>query len=322
MSLDERKLELEVEKLRLDTDSVGRFASRIWPMIATMLTIVLSGIAVGVSMMAQRNQHIFEQEQRHRESLTEALKLATDASGQADRRIAGIWQLNNFWASRDDRQVLASVLAAELGLDDKYRFARCAAAEAIGRAMSTVAAEDRPLLAKLLFGSSRGDIGLVVQEHYLLLHSGAPTAATNDCQTALDATREAIRKNWYYLREVNLQGMDLSRTQFYSADLAGSLLMYSTLDKANFRCANLSQASFDWSNWPDARADFTLANVRDAVPRDFRSFAKEHGAIEMSDSEWTTWKKNGFRLSRHNGVLIPNMDASSVENGNYCLGTN
>jgi hypothetical protein len=152
-ALHEQKLELDIKKTASDIDALGRFANKVWPIIATLLTFSLSSIAVWISISTQQKQFAAEQKQKHLESLNDALKLATDSSAEVDRRIAGIWQLRRSWEVTDDFEVAASTLTAELGLvGDKNRFARCAAAEVIGTAMSSVTQKERPILARILFG--------------------------------------------------------------------------------------------------------------------------------------------------------------------------
>lgn len=163
--LEKRKLTLEIKKLASETDAVGKFASRVWPMLASLLTLSVSAVAVLISISTQEKQRLFEERQKHSEHLTEVLKLATDSSGEVDRRIAGIWQLSTAWKNPDDFATAASVLTAELGLPDKDRFARCAAAEALGSAMSTVDPGHRASLARLLFGDAEGNLGLVTHQN-------------------------------------------------------------------------------------------------------------------------------------------------------------
>ena len=154
-SLSDQKLLLEIKQLQLSTDSLGQFASRLWPIFATFLTGTLSLIAVAVSLWTQSKQVSIEGHQNHLEALDRALQLATDNSTQVDRRIAGIWQLRDSWDNPDDFEVAASVLSAELGLvDDRYRYARSAAAEVIGTAWPRTDPCDRNHLASPLFGTS------------------------------------------------------------------------------------------------------------------------------------------------------------------------
>ena len=172
--LENDKLKLEIQKLRGETNRVGRFASRVWPIVATAITLLVSVIAIVVSIGTQTRQLNFDAQKKHDETLMEAVKLATDGSAGADRRVAGIWQLNQFWANSADAPFISSVLAAELAVhvNDDDRFVRCAAAEVLGHAMQDIPARDRPRIAQLLFGSKDGQIGLVMQQHRLIQSLG------------------------------------------------------------------------------------------------------------------------------------------------------
>lgn len=255
-----------------------------------------------------------------KQSLAKAIELATDPQGKPDRRIAGIWQLSDFWTTRDDEVLIANVLAAELTLSDDYRLARCAAADVIGNAYGADAIEghpDQPHAARvsgILYGNRSGDVGLVIRQHLLLRatqfgptdRSGYSTRpdpkASNSCVTALDATREAIRGNWGYLRNINLNGTDLSRIQLYEADLANASFQHAYLRNANFRCANLSGTDFTNANWEGA--DFHFADVTGAFPSKFVAYAKNNGAfVDMADDQWLKWREKGFLVSNHAFVL-------------------
>jgi len=319
--LENKKASLEIKKLENEVGPLGIFASHFWPMIATGLTILISVIAVVVSLMTQHEQVI----EKHKEGLSKAVELATDPNGKADRRIAAIWELNRFWDIHSDRvtdeQVLvANVLAAELTLGDDYRFARCAAAEVIGNAEGPRARKGdeqeafAKTLSEVLYGKSSGEIGLIVRQH-LLLRSAQPGPwnsfgypinpdpnASNRCMTSLDATREAIRNNWGYLRAINLNQTDLSRIQLYEADLAGASLRSAYLGHANFRCANLSNADLTGANWDNA--DLHFAAVTNAKPQDFVDYAINHGAYkDLTDDQWLQWRLNTFLVKQQKPIL-------------------
>lgn len=318
--LEVKKTELEIKKLRGETGVLGTFSAHVWPMIATALTLMISVIALSVSLHTQNLQLTFQREQmareeaqKHKEALSKAVELATDPAAKPDRRIAGIWQLNDFWGNEDDQVVVANVLAAELVLGDEYRFARCAAAEVIGNAEGREAhkgghdEESAIRMTNLLYGDRRFGPGLVVRQHLLLRSAqGGSTKpdprASNRCLTALDATREAIRNNWGYLRDVELSGTDLSWIRLRGADLAGASLANAYLGNANFRCANLSNADLTGAEW--RTADFQFAVVNDAKPKEFVAYAVTNGAFDrMTDQEWLTWRDNSFFVSDRRAVL-------------------
>jgi hypothetical protein len=177
-------------------------------------------------------------------------------------------------------------------------------------------------MSKILYGDRSGAIGLVIRQHLLLRsaqlashdssgYSSEPDPrASNSCVTALDATREAIRSNWGYLREVNLNGTDLSRIQLYEADLAGASVRSAYLRNANFRCANLSGADLTSAKWQDA--DFHFAVVRGATPKEFVEYAIKHGAYnDMTDEQWLRWRDNEFLVKEKTPIL-------DAKNGSQC----
>lgn len=315
-----QKTQLEIKKLRGETGVLGTFSAHVWPMIATALTLVISIIALSLSLHAQSLQVAFQREQmareaaqKHKDALSKAVELATDPTAKPDRRIAGIWQLNDFWGNEDDQVVVANVLAAELVLGDEYRFARCAAAEVIGNAEGREAHkgghEEKSAIrmTNLLYGDRRFGPGLVIRQH-LLLRSAQDSSskpdprASNRCLTALDATREAIRNNWGYLRDVELSGTDLSWIQLREADLAGANLVNAYLGNANFRCANLSNADLSGAEWRTADFQFTVVNG--AKPPEFVAYAVTNGAFDqMTDEDWLTWRNNSFLVAEGRAVL-------------------
>ena len=230
--------------------------------------------------------------------------------------------MNGFWKAGNDDEIVASVLSAELTLGDERRFARCAAAEVIGNAITTADYVDSSgdheraqARVHLLYGSRSGDIGLVVQQHLMLRQvlgtengrlmrplKNDPHASTS-CTTALDATREAIRKNWEYLRDANLNSTDLSQIRLYKADLARASLRATTMPGANFRCSNLFQVDLTGADWTEGH--FRFANVTEAKPPDFVKFARAQGAFDsMDDATWLEWRKSGFPLDGSGGYML------------------
>jgi hypothetical protein len=325
---EQQKLSLEIQQLKDQLSPLGKVLSYIWPILSSILTVGVSFLAVYISVRTANNQSIFQENQQHDQTLSKAVELATDSSGFADRRIAGIWELNTFWDGKKDDTILASVLSAELTLGDERRFARCAAAEVVGNAIKTSVFSDgsqdvdtAKKRVHLLYGSRSGDIGIVIQQHLMLRQNISSEldqhgcfkvvdpAASNSCTTSLDATREAIRKNWAYLRDGNFNCTDLSKIQLYEADLAGASLRGAALPNANFRCANLYRADMTGADW--TKADFRFANVSEAVPQEFVIFAKQQGAFtKMDDGTWLRWRQNGF--------LVKGSDYSLDASGSRC----
>jgi hypothetical protein len=333
-SVGEReKLALEIQQLKDQLSPIGKLLSYFWPIFSSALTLTVSFGAIYISLSTTTRQLAFQEKERHDEGLRKAVELATDGSGFADRRIAGIWQLNGLWKDGHDDEILASVLSAELTLGDDRRFARCAAAEVIGNAITAADLAEDPVHAEhdarrrvhLLYGSRSGDIGIVVQQHLMLrqiigdqrdqngcFRKVDPLASTS-CTTALDATREAIRKNWEYLRDANLNCTDLSKIQLYEADLSKASLRGAALPHSNFRCSNLFQADMTGADW--TMADFRFANVTGAIPAEFVRFATAHGAFEhMDDDTWLRWRRAGF-LVKGGGYLLKEGSGSRCGEG-------
>jgi hypothetical protein len=262
-----------------------------------------------------------------RASLQRSLDMATDGKGGVDRRIAGTIQLVPFWHDRNSEYVLGATLAAILVLPqsvENAQTARYAAVEAIVASLQHYTANEKrrderdskhdERVARLLYGTATGERGLITQQNWLIaetersLHKWMPGdsfKATVACETPLAATREAIRQNWGFLREANLQGLDLSFTQMYEADMANASLNGSRVVRTNLRCANLSDVSF--GGFADSDKPYVkFANVLQTRPRSdaarlsapFIKYAVHNEAINISDADWHTWSKNGFSSAR------------------------
>jgi hypothetical protein len=345
--LENAKLRLETQKLNEDLGWVGRFSTRIWPMVATSLTIILSVIAVVVSVLTQRNQAdlqrklaeetlAFNQSVHHDDSLRAAITLATDKSGDSDRRIAGIWQLNTAWSHPDDYEMVASTLTAELGLPDENRSARCAAAEVLGQAMKRAAMAhlpetDRDRLGKLLFGDPSGALGLVTIQNILASQSGTTNIqdAKKPCQTALDATREAIRKNWTDLRNRNFAGTDLRGIQLYQADLSGANFYGTKIQNANMRCTNVHDVSLGDADGKES-ADFLYSNmpgdndpaIKALMPGDndpaikalaIKALADKGFIFQLDDATWRQWRDKGMRVDAQGKPVMSHQEGTPLQ---------
>jgi hypothetical protein len=328
--LQAEKLALEVEDLRNRIGFWAQFSSVLWPVVGGALTVVLGILTYRVAeqqatLAAQQGDLTKEVDRideanKHREILDRALMAATDDSAAVDRRIAGIWEIAGFWRVQDDEGVVANTLAAELLLtDDKYRFARCAAAEAIGDGIkddpasfhggSDEARSQR--IAARLYGKSDGSLGVVSLANVFLSRltkNPDKEEIAEHCLTPLAASKEAIRKNWEYLRDVNLGVTDLSTTELYSADLAGAVLSGANLKFSDFKCANLYGANFEPAHFQKTKlltrykgANFTLANVEGLQPKEVRKdLIANFSAVEMPDEEWQRWRSNEFRVNSGN----------------------
>jgi hypothetical protein len=163
------KLDLEIKDLALRTGWLGRLSSFLWPIIATVLTILLT---FSTARMGQQQSQL-EEKNKRREILDRAVTAATNNSS-LDRRVAGIWALNQFWRDQDNEQTVASTLAAELTLTDDKSLASCAAAEVIGNGIqgdeSFIGGCDAARsarVAKFLYGQKDGEWALSAASTYI-----------------------------------------------------------------------------------------------------------------------------------------------------------
>jgi pentapeptide repeat protein len=106
------------------------------------------------------------------------------------------------------------------------------------------------------------------------------------------ATREAIRKNWEYLRHAHLRGTDLTGIRLYQADLSAAYQVEAKLNAADLRGALIDEVDF---------TDSCLhgANIKDvrgtpAKPAAFRAWALDRGAVEMTEQQFDAWRQKGF----------------------------
>jgi hypothetical protein len=118
---------------------------------------------------------------------------------------------------------------------------------------------------------------------------GQNTSTSTFCESALDATKEAIRKNWAYLRGINLNATDLvtllsirriSRDQFSSERVWRARTFGAPISSPQG-----FEGTTGWST-----ADFTCANVTELLTVNIRQFSLDHGAQQMTDSKWQAWR--------------------------------
>jgi hypothetical protein len=176
------------------------------------------------------------------------------------------------------------------------------AAEVVGTAISGIPGspldwsradrERAQRLAEVLYGNARTGAGGVISRVHgdVLTRLQSRDGDIEALSQQLEATKEAIRKNWKWLKNSYLHGHDLSATKLYEADLTGADLGEAVLRKTNLCKANLYEADLykiqDWG-----KADLRLANIKGVrraptSPFDFRKFALDHGAVEREPTEW------------------------------------
>jgi hypothetical protein len=277
------------------------------------IALVSTAVALVFSIWTFHRQLNEEATKAFNDSLAEA----TDNSKGPDYRIAGIWQLSRYWAT-DNAEMVAHTLSAILVTPDKpndNQPVREAAAEVIGRAIIRQGdglSENADKLSLLLYGNGiTGEWGTVTNVHRELLErnltrSQADLDKDQVYQEQLQATREAIRKNWEYLENANFRRADLRGILLYEADLKGANLQESDLRFANLRLSKLSGASvrdadFECADlegaevtsvkdWESVRS-LRLAHIKGITDQEFNRIAKAKGA---SDEERAIWCKTIF----------------------------
>ena len=155
-----------------------------------------------------------------------------------------------------------------------------------------------------------GHQNFVLHQLQLQEPASAPTAATATagattpvpylgtwaCNSPLDATKEAIRNNWRYLQNVNLQESDLQMTPLYEADLGHATLKGAHLEGASLRCANLAEADLNSIKFND-RTDLRLVNLKGAIVDDSLKqmiSGEKIATLSLDDKDWHTWAVSGF----------------------------
>ncbi|HEX3670586.1 MAG TPA: pentapeptide repeat-containing protein [Candidatus Cybelea sp.] len=325
--LEVQKLALEVRQLRHANSPLGIAATLIIPVFVSTVTAFVAMLGIAISLYTLQQQRSIQFSQERNKALQVALDMATDPKENADRQISGVYQLEAFWNDPADEQVVGATLAALLVVPQSSEAprVRCAAAQSVSAAFSDPGTDEaeRHRIARLLFGAPDGSLGLVSQENWLLTQrAGARRTpndsrlATVDCDSPVDATREAIRKSWAYLQGANLNGNDLSYAQLYEADLHGALLLHARLIATNLKCANLNNVSMQGFRRSD-RPILWLATV--ANEPDSKSFVADaiaNHAISITNDQWRAWETahfSGYTLKRLMGSRFPRwVDPSSV----------
>jgi hypothetical protein len=310
-----RKIKLELDianqrllnvKLKQDVSPFGRLVPLAAPSISTLAAVA----AIIISVWTQHNQNVYQNRNDQPKLLGAALE-SVGAQASVSRQLSGVYQLTALWHIREDEEIVAATLTGILSTDgDTNRDLRCAAADAIGQAITDADLRANDVdrtrrITRMLFGyGDDGRWGLVAHQNFLLrqtIHSSPEgSLGTYACGSPLDATKEAIRKSWRYLEHVNLQETDLRRTPFYEADLGKAMMKGALLEGASFRCANLFKADLR-SIHIDPNTDLRLVNVKGAVSGDsVRTFAKANKVVivDLDDDQWHDWSSSGFSGSK------------------------
>jgi hypothetical protein len=296
-ALELEKLRAEVALAKSQVTFLGNFSRLMWPVITSAVTVGVSLAALIVSLVTSSRQARLQYAQDEQKLFAGNLEIATNDALGATRRVTSIWTLSSFWADGKHDGVLAETLSALLSVgDDKGTAIGLAAADVIGLAITAPMDEQlKARRAALLYGSTQTwEVGTVVRQQKFLLGSDSrPCELPRDNgDIRVEATREAVRKNWEYLRHAHFRGIDLTGSRLYQADLTGAYLQDAKLDKADLRGATIEGADFTGSC-------VRGTNVKDvsgtpAAPENFRSWALQHGAVEMTEPQFDAWRQAGF----------------------------
>lgn len=295
-ALELEKLRAEVALSKSQVTFLGNFARLLWPVITSAVTVGVSLAALIVSLVTSSRQARLQYAQDDQKLLVGYLETATNNALAPTRRVASIWTLSHFWDNKGHEKLLAETLSSLLGAADDKSIGM-AAAEVIGLAITESTDNiTKARRATLLYGNrDRWQVGTVIRQHWFLIDSDS-----RPCESLLDnddlrvqATREAIRKNWEYLRGAHLKRTDLTGVRLYESDLTDAFLVEAKLDKADLRGATVTGASFTDSC-------VRGANVKDLdgtprAPPNFKAWALDHGAVEMTEPQFETWRQNGFK---------------------------
>jgi hypothetical protein len=319
------KNELEIKKLKQDTGYLARFSSVFWPIVASVFTVGLGVVTWRSGQEAAQR----EDQQKERQFVSSALKDATDSQSGVVRQIAGMWQLNALWTEADEgtQSVMAATLASILS-SSQVSEVRCIAAEVIGNAITEPSsfvghsgAKRAAFLAHFLYGHKSGTIGVVVFQNLQTATEKNTSQPVKRCYgdeeaSPLDATKEAIRKNWEYLRDVNLANTNLEDTWLYGADLSGALLQNAHLRNINLRCANVTNADFTGSDLKDA--DLFLARIDGVNPATLANSLPPSKLFHGTEGEWMQWRDNKFRVRKGSNTPVFKMEDNQADDAFPC----
>ena len=126
--------------------------------------------------------------------------------------------------------------------------------------------------------------------------------------------------------DANLNETDLFGTRLYEADLACQVSSWQILMRwiSSVRtCTTLILGDLEktfvhaprgpaWGR-PLGSPDFSYANIKNATPQELINWIKDSKngfkAVELEDSDWQSWRKNGFRMdSAGTPVLDPKLN--------------
>jgi len=313
-SAELRKLEAEAKSEHAQSGILGYIARVVAPAVTLLTAIITTSIGVNTIGLQQQQMEI-QRRQQASQTLSATLSQAMDASKGKTSQLAAVMSLAQFWPDQDSHRLLSNSLTALLvnnGLPDDVREATV---DVIDQALEDSSSQKQDstrlaLTADLYGDATAGTDGAV--SHALRKITSELRSCRPIDKPGLERTRqylvEAVRRNWECLRFSNLQQVALSptdashNTDLYCADLHGANFRQADIQDVTFAGANLSYCDFrEVAHIPSYL--WLGANIRGISDGKLRQIAIQHGAVNLSDSDWQSWKKAGFWLPGHVSLL-------------------
>jgi hypothetical protein len=268
-ALELEKLRAEVALARSQVTFLGQFSRLLWPMITSAVTVGVSLAALIVSLVTSNRQARLQYEQDDQKLFAANLDTATNDTLGTTRRLTSIWTLSSFWHDDKHEQLLAETLSALL-TSPGYKTIGLAAADAIGLAITDAMDEaTKSRRAALLYGTTgTWNVGTVIRQQKFLMGSDThPCSSEDNDDYRVEATRQAIRRNWEYLRNTHFWAADLTGARLYLADLSGAFLRDAKLNRADLRGASVEAADLTDTCVSGANIQVLLCLPSMQVPR-------------------------------------------------------
>jgi Pentapeptide repeats (8 copies) len=233
------------------------------------LELDVSLAALIVSLVTSNRQARLQYEQDDQKLFAANLDTATNDTLGTTRRLTSIWTLSSFWHDDKHEQLLAETLSALL-TSPGYKTIGLAAADAIGLAITDAMDEaTKSRRAALLYGTTgTWNVGTVIRQQKFLMGSDThPCSSEDNDDYRVEATRQAIRRNWEYLRNTHFWAADLTGARLYLADLSGAFLRDAKLNRADLRGASVEAADLTDTCVSGANIQVLLCLPSMQVPR-------------------------------------------------------
>lgn len=263
--------------------------------VVSIITAIAAITGIVISVWTQIVAENIAAQAAHSQSLQLALSMATDGTNGPDRRISGVYQLEQFWrrTSTDDisqitsdQNIVGSTLNALLLSEDRAgaNDVRCAAAEAIGSAYQRIVGKfekpDDPRYIKVrefLFGTNDAEVGGLVSRSNVLHRlrdsklSDRNIPAATDLRSPTETAEVGFQKTITCSTEIDAtkeairkSWNDLRSTNLQSTDLSYSYLYEADLHRSNLVQADLRGADLHCANLSDvivSQTDLTDADL-------------------------------------------------------------